>query len=218
MPGPKGVRARRPVVVLGGGGHAKVVVAALKQSGWRVVGYTDQQDRGDILAAKYLGTDAGLAQVLRAHRGCAAVVGIGKIDASPRRLALQSAAVALGFEFPAIVSRHAVVNEDVRLGAGTVVLDGVVVNSGTEVGRAGILNTGCTVDHDCRLGDNVHIAPGVTLSGGVVIGDHCLIGAGATIIQGVRVAADCLVGAGATVVADLTAPGTYTGTPARRLH
>lgn len=208
----------RPIVVLGGGGHAKVVIAALKRSDRRILGYTDQQDRGEILSVPYLGTDAALAGVLRSHRACSAVVAVGKIDASPRRLALQAEAGALGFEFPAIVSPHAIVNEAVQLGPGTVVLDGVVVNSGTETGGACILNTGSTVDHDCRLGDNVHIAPGVTLSGGVTIGDHCLIGAGTTVIQGVTICAGTLVGAGATVVKDLTAPGTYAGVPARRLH
>lgn len=203
--------------MLGGGGHAKVVIGALKRSGYDILGYTDAQDRGSILSVPYLGTDAGLAGLLRSHPRCGAVIGIGKIDASPRRMTVQSEVEALGFEFPAIVSRHAVINEDVRLGAGTVVMDGVVVNSGTEVGNACILNTSSSVDHDCRIGHNVHIAPGATLSGDVIIGDNCMIGTGSSIIQGLTVCADCLVGAGATVTTDLTEPGTYVGTPARRL-
>lgn len=207
-----------PIVVLGGGGHAKVVIAILKQSGHLVLGYTDQENRGAILSVPYLGTDAVLNGLLRDHPRCRAVVGVGKVDLSPRRATLQEDVGALGFEFPAIVASHAVVNEDVRLGAGTVLMDGVVVNSGTEIGRAGILNTNSTVDHDCRIGHNVHIAPGATLSGGVAIGDNCVIGTGSSIIQGLTVCADCIVGAGATVVKDLTTPGTYAGSPARRLH
>jgi UDP-perosamine 4-acetyltransferase len=203
--------------VLGGGGHAKVVITVLKRSGYDILGYTDAADRGAILSVPYLGTDARLAGVLLDHPRCGAVVGVGKIDVSPRRSAIQSEAVALGFEFPPIVSPHAVINEGVRLGAGTVVMDGVVVNSGTEVGQACILNTNSSVDHDCRIGRNVHVAPGATLSGGVTVGDDCMIGTGSTIIQGLKVCADCLVGAGATVVTDLTEPGTYVGTPARRL-
>lgn len=207
-----------PIVVLGGGGHAKVVIAVLRKSGYQILGYTDQQDRGPILTAPYLGADTALPDILRAQRRCAATVAVGKIDASPRRSAVQAKVGALGFEFPVIVSPDAVINDAVRLGPGTVVLDGVVINSGTETGNTCIVNTGSTVDHDCRIGANVHIAPGVTLSGGVTIGDNCLIGAGSTIIQGVSVCGGCLVGAGSTVVKDLTAPGTYAGTPARRLH
>jgi UDP-perosamine 4-acetyltransferase len=38
------------------------------------------------------------------------------------------------------------------------------------------------------------------------------------VIHGVRIAAGCLVGAGAVVTKDLTEPGTYVGTPAKRLR
>jgi sugar O-acyltransferase (sialic acid O-acetyltransferase NeuD family) len=203
-------------VVLGGGGHAKVVIAVLKHSGHDVLGYTDERDRGAILSVPYLGDDAGLPGILRAHGRCRAVVGVGKVDVSLRRLVLQAEVAALGFEFPVIVSRHAVVNEEVELGQGTVVLDGVVVNSGSKIGRACIVNTNSTVEHDCRIGDNVHVAPGATLSGGVTIGDHCLVGTGSSIVQGVSVCAGCLVGAGSAVVRDLKDPGTYVGIPARR--
>jgi sugar O-acyltransferase (sialic acid O-acetyltransferase NeuD family) len=213
---PAGPEARPPIVVLGGGGHAKVVIAVLKHSGHDVLGYTDQRDQGAILSVPYLGDDVALPGILQAQGHCGAVVGVGKIDVSPRRLVLQAAVTTLGFEFPVIVSRHAVVNEEVWLGQGTVVVDGVVVNSGSKIGRACILNTNSTVEHDCRIGDNVHVAPGATLSGGVTVGDNCLIGAGSTIIQGVSVCADCLVGAGSAVVSDLTDPGTYVGIPARR--
>lgn len=205
------------VVVIGGGGHAKVLVAVLRKLGWGIVGYTDQDDRGAILGVARLGGDGALAAVLADHAGCAAIVGVGKTDASALRLRLHRDAEALGFETPVIVSPHAVVNEEVRLGAGATVFDGVVVNSGTRTGAACILNTNATVEHDCSLGDDVHIAPGATVSGGVSIGDHCMIGAGATVIHGVSVCAGCVVGAGSVVTSDISEPGVYAGSPARKL-
>ncbi|KAA0890488.1 acetyltransferase [Oryzomonas rubra] len=206
------------VVVIGGGGHAKVLICVLKKSGYDIAGYTDRQDKGLILGAPYLGDDSILAEMIRKDAACRAIIGIGKIDASDRRIRLQNELLALGYEFPPVVSPHAVVNEEVRLGAGTAVLDGVVVNSGSQIGRACILNTNSTVEHDCRIGDNVHIAPGVTLSGGVGVGDNCLIGTGANVIQGVGICPNCLIGAGSTVVKDITIPGTYVGNPAKRIR
>jgi serine acetyltransferase len=44
-----------------------------------------------------------------------------------------------------------------------------------------------------------------------------MIGAGSTVIEGKKIAACCVVGAGATVVHDLTEPGVYVGSPARRI-
>lgn len=206
------------IVVIGGGGHAKVVISVLKKAGYEVAGYTDREDRGLILGIPYLGGDGVLPHVRGTHPDCGAVIGIGKIDASRLRLALQGDIAELGFELPVIVSPDAVVNEEVRLGEGTVVLDGVVVNSGTEIGRVCILNTNSTVEHDCRFGDNVHIAPGVTLSGGVAIGHNTMIGTGATVIQSVSICEGCIIGAGSTVVKDITAPGTYVGSPAKRIR
>ncbi len=204
-------------VVIGGGGHAKVLIAVLRKLGWSIVGYTDRDDRGVILGAARLGSDDALAGVLAGHPGCAALVGVGKVDGSSLRLRLQRAAAAVGFETPVVVSPHSVVNEEVRLGAGTMVFDGVIVNSGAQTGDACILNTNATIEHDCILGDDVHVAPGATVSGGVRIGDHCMIGAGATVIHGVSICAGSVVGAGAVVVADVSEPGVYVGSPARRL-
>jgi sugar O-acyltransferase (sialic acid O-acetyltransferase NeuD family) len=206
------------MVVVGGGGHAKVLISLLKKAGYQVVGYTDKIDRGLILDVGYLGDDAVLRDFITGRGQPNAVIGIGKVDASPVRLDRQRGLQAWGFGFPVIRSPEAVVNEDVVVGPGTVLMDRVVVNSGTEIGEASILNTGSTVEHDCRVGDNVHIASGATLAGGVTIGDHCMIGMGCNVIQLVTIVTGCIVGAGATVVRDLSEPGTYVGSPAKRVH
>lgn len=205
------------IVVVGGGGHAKVLVGVLKRTSWDILGYSDQADRGVILGIPYLGSDDKLPEILRAQGHCSAVIGVGKIDASPARMRLQTQISTLGFDFPAIVAPTALVAEEVELGLGTAVFDGAVINSGAVTGSACIVNTNSTVEHDCRLGDNVHIASGATLSGGVIVHDNCLLGAGSTVIQNVVICADCLIGAGSTVVKDIEVAGVYAGNPARRL-
>ncbi len=205
------------ILVIGGGGHARVLVSVLKKSAWSVIGYTDARDRGPLLGVPHLGTDEILPGLLAKNPELYALLGVGKIDASDTRLRLQHGLEALGLRFAVAVSPHAVVNEEVTLGPGTAVFDGVIVNSGTVSGPCCILNTGCVVEHDCRLGENVHVAPSATVSGGVTIGDNCMIGAGATIIQGATICAGCLVGMGSVVPYDLAAPGTYVGNPARRI-
>jgi sugar O-acyltransferase (sialic acid O-acetyltransferase NeuD family) len=208
----------REIVVVGGGGHAKVLISILKKAGYAIEGYTDNEDHGVILGVPYLGNDGILRDIVRKTPALNAIIGIGKVDASPLRLSLQNEIGALGFDFPAICSPHAIINEAVSLGAGTAVLDGVVVNSGTDIGRACILNTRSTVEHDCLIGENVHIAPGVTISGGVTIGDNCMVGIGTNVIQSIRICAGCLIGAGSTVVKDIALPGIYVGNPAKRIR
>ena len=205
------------IIVIGGGGHAKVLISVLKKAMYRIKGYTDNQDHGVILGVPYLGNDGILRDFANKIPSVNTIIGIGKVDASSRRLSLQNEIALLGFDFPAICSPHSIVNEAVSLGAGTVVLDGVVISSGSEIGRACILNSHSTIEHDCLIGENVHIAPGVTLSGGAKIGDNCMVGTGANVIQSISICAGSLIGAGATVIEDITVPGTYVGNPAKRI-
>ncbi len=204
------------IVVIGGGGHAKVLIGLLKKLPWNVMGYVDPEERGIILGVPRLGGDDILPELLHTYGRCGAIIGVGKIDASPLRTTLQQAVEAAGFELPVAVSPHAVVNDEVALGPGTVVLDGAVVNSGSETGRGCIVNTNSTLEHDCRLGVNVHVASGATVCGGVTIGANCLIGAGATVVQNVRICDNCVLGAGSVVMQDIESPGTYVGVPVRR--
>lgn len=110
-----------------------------------------------------------------------------------------------------------------RIGTGAVVGDGVLVGRLCHVGPLAvvgdgtIVNNGAVVEHDVQVGRCGHVSVNATLAGRVVLGPRVFVGAGATVIDGIRVGADVVIGAGATVVADLEGPGTYVGTPARRL-
>jgi len=202
--------------IVGGGGHARVLLYALKQLGHRVGGYTAPRDAGSSMTIPFLGSDAVFLD-RDAPMPRLAVLGLGKLANGRQRLELLERYQAHGFDFPVLHALRATVHDDVSSGAGSVILDGAVVITGSRLGRACIVNTNATVDHDCVLGDDVHVASGATLSGGVVVGDRCMIGTGANLIHAVRLCADSLIGAGATVVHDITTPGTYVGTPARRI-
>jgi len=206
------------IVVVGGGGHARVVLGILnKLKSYRLVGYTDLKDCGVLLGVPYVGSDAAL-ETLSARSGMLnAVLAVGQIGLGHVRAELWGRLQSYGLQFPLIVSPGAIVNEGVSAEKGSVVMDGAVVNVGARLGRGAIVNTNSTVEHDVVLGDWVHVAPGATLSGGVRIGQFSMLGAGATVIEGVEIAAGCIVGAGATVVRDLKEPGTYAGCPARRI-
>lgn len=207
------------IVVIGGGGHAKVIISILRKlKRYRILGYTDLQDRGSVLEVPYLGADCELAALACRPQKLNAVLAVGQVGLGEKRHELWARLQSPTLSFPLIVSTGAIVNEGVSSGDGTVVMDGVVVNSGARIGCGAIVNTNATIEHDVVLEDWVHVAPGATISGGVTVGRFSMIGAGATVIQGIKIAAGCLVGAGATVVNDLTEPGVYVGTPARRIE
>jgi len=205
------------IVVIGGGGHAKVIISIIKKiNNFKIVGYTDPKNRGDILGIKYLGNDDVLAKVKGDHPSAVVVIGLGMLKSSDaqKRKQLFDLATSLELKLPPIISPDAIINENVQLGDGTVVMDGVIVNSGSIIGEGVILNTNCSVDHDCKIGSFTHVAPGVTLSGGVTIGDNVFVGAGATVKEYKSIADKVLIGAGSVVTKDCTESGIYLGNPA----
>ena len=194
---------KKKIVLLGGGGHCKVVIDAIRKSGkFDICGIADPNMKlsEEVLDVKVLGGDDILPGLFSKGVECA-FISVGSSGDCIVRKRLAKKAEAIGFKFPAIVHPAAVIGEGVDLGSGAFVAAGAVISPGARIGANAIINTSASVDHDCIIGDFVHIAPGVTLSGGVNIGDETHIGTGANIIQQINIGKKCLVGAG-TVVRD----------------
>jgi sugar O-acyltransferase (sialic acid O-acetyltransferase NeuD family) len=206
------------IVVLGGGGHARVVISILRKLKLhQILGYTDLKDQGELFGVPFLGSDRELAALAGKTNDLNAVLALGQVGLGNSRFGIWKQLVPMNLAFPLIISPAATVNEGLIGGEGAVVMDGAVVSCGARIGRGAILNTNSTVEHDVVLADWVHVAPGATISGGVSVGRFSMIGAGATVIEGIKIAEGCVVGAGATVVRDLTEQGIYVGCPARRI-
>lgn len=189
-----------PVIVLGAGGHARVLLDALKLRKKKILGVTDmrpsQVDKKRT-RAELLGTDNAVFSY--DPKRVLLVNGLGSVGVPSARAELYRKFAKRGYRFLQLVHPSAVIAPDVVLGEGVQVMAGAVVQTGTVIGDNVIINTKASVDHDCRIGSHVHIAPGVVLSGGVTIGDKSHIGTGAVIVQAVSLPARTFVKA-ATLV------------------
>ena len=200
-----------PLLIIGAGGHASVIIDAVRQQGrYTVVGVVDDRIRSaSVLQCPVLGGRDVLDNLELPRR---AVVAIG----SPQiRQEWHERLVALGFQLPYVVHPSAIVGAEVELGAGTVLLPGAIVNARAEIGRGVIINTGASIDHDCRVDDFVHVAPGAHLAGGVRVGARSHIGIGASVIQNIEIGADAMIGAGAAVIRNVPSNCMAVGVPAR---
>jgi sugar O-acyltransferase (sialic acid O-acetyltransferase NeuD family) len=197
------------VVVLGAGGHAKVVVATLEAAGHRVAAVLDDDPR--LWGTTVLGTPVSgpIDTIARCGR-CRAIVAVGD-NAVRRRIAQRMPRV----EWVTVVHPAATVHPSVVLGPGTVVCAGAVIQPEARVGAHAIVNTSASVDHDSVLGDFVHTAPGARLAGQVTVGAGTLVGIGASALPGVSIGAESVVGAGSVVVRDLPDHVVAVGAPAR---
>lgn len=200
-----------PVLVIGGGGHAKVVISTLRATGVHPCAvFDDDRARwGTTLCGLPIRGPIARVQELGGARGVLAIGG--------NVVRAQIAAALPGVEWLSVVHPRAAVDETVELGPGTVVFAGAVIQPDTRLGSHVIVNTGATVDHDCEVGEYVHLAPGVHVAGGVRIGAGAFLGIGASVIPGRVLGAGCTVGAGAVVVRDVPDRITVVGVPARPL-
>jgi len=208
---------KAPVLVIGGGGHAGVILDILMDDA-----AVDVRGILDCNVALHgtaqfgvpvLGSDEDLS--LYAHTGIthfAMGIGCGK-DNRPRELGFQRALAAGLTPYPlrhwsCICSSHAVVGPGCQLLAGSIIAANAILEENI------IINHGAIVDHDCHVGSHTHISPRACLCGGVWIGNHCVIGAGAVIKPCVRIGNGAVVGAGAVVLHNVAENTVVMGVPA----
>ena len=198
-----------PVHVLGGGGHAKVVISTLLAAGFEIAAvYDDAEVKWGQTCLGF--PIQGPLAALPTDFPVSAVIALG--DNHTRRTIAQRFPTV---QWLTVVHPHAWVHTSVVLGAGTVVFAGAVIQPETRIGSHCIINTGASVDHDCRLGDFVHLAPGTHLAGEVEIRDGALLGIGSVVLPGRRIGEWAIVGAGGGVVQDLPERCIAIGVPAR---
>jgi len=207
------------IILVGGGGHCKVIIDILKENNdYDVILISDLKENlgKKILDVKIEYTDDQLKDLYKkGYKN--AFVSIGKVKINEHRKKLFNKIKNIGFNVPVIVSKSAIISKYSGIGEGTLIGRTVVINPGTQIGKNCIINTGSIIEHDCIIEDNVHIGPGAILSGGTYVGNNSFIGTGAIIIQNVNISQDTLIGAGAVVVKDINESGVYVGNPARRI-
>lgn len=200
------------LIVVGAGGHAKVVLELIRASGrFNVIGCVDPGGAREILGVPVLGGDELLPGLHRAGVRYAFVA----LGGNRLRRDVTRRVRDIGFELPAAVSPAASISPTASVAAGAAIMGGVTINANAVVAEGAIVNTNASVDHDCVVGPFAHCAPGTHLAGVVVVEEGAFVGIGACAIPGTRIGAWSVVGAGAVVIDDVPPRATAVGVPAR---
>ena len=204
----------KPVIIIGAGGHARVLFDCLRLQGVNVLGMLDKAgaENGNF-ALPIIGDDNAISEY--PSDTVELVNGLGSVGNMNLRTSIFLRFKKLGYRFRSVIHPSAIIAHDCELGEGVQVFAGAVINTGTKIAADTIVNTGAIVDHECIVGSHVHIAPGCTLSGGIHIGDGTHIGTGTKIIQGISIGNRALVAAGSVVVKNVPDGKKVMGVPAR---
>ena len=200
----------KDVIVIGAGGHAKVIADIVRKSGDNLVGFLDDTKEAgtEFFDAFILGNTDSYGE----YQDKEFIIAIGN-NVIREQIALK----LQGVSFYTAIHPTAVIAEGVCVGKGTCVMANAVINADAKIGKHCIINTASVVEHDNVIADYVHISPATALAGTVTVGKGAHIGIGAKVKNNTEICADVVVGAGAVVVKNIAEAGTYVGVPARKV-
>lgn len=202
--------SKKDLIIVGAGGHAKVVFdVADSLAAYNVIYFISEIPSAEkqLLGIPILG---GVQEL----KPCSFVVAIGD-NLVRRRLFTEM----LGRGFMPVTLQHssASISKFSSIASGTVILPHAVINAGSEIGENCIINSAAVVEHDCKVASHSHISVGARLAGNVRVEEGVLLGVSSTVIPSRNIGEWSTVGAGAVVTRDVEAHSTVVGIPAKPL-
>lgn len=194
------------MIVYGASGHSKVIIDIIESSEEESIAFVID-DNPDIKEIMDYRVDHSFSDNMKNE---SVVIAVGNNVIRKK--------IADNFDFKyvqGLIHKRAVVNRDVSIGDGSVVMAGAVINSSTHIGENCIINTNAVIEHDVEIGDFCHISPGAVITGNVQIGIGSHIGAGASVIPGVKIGKWATIGAGTVVIENIPDHAVVVGNPGK---
>ena len=204
---------KKPLILVGGGGHCKSVIEAAESAGFDILGVLDMpEDVGkEILSTKVIGTDDDIPSYVDKADF---VVTVGFIKNPSTRIKLYNRIKEAGGNLATVIASTAYVSKYATIGEGTVIMHQAFVNAGAIIGNNVIINTATNIEHDAVIGDDCHISTGTMVNGDCRVGERSFIGSQSVLANGISVGDDIIVGAGSLVRKSIHEKGIYSGNPA----
>lgn len=157
----------RKIVIIGAGGHARVIAETIALSGnSRVVGFLDDQvEKGTFVTDQIpvIGSSSDIPVI--SDQCDAFVIGIGNNEVRKQLADKYSGRI----EFATVIHPQASVSETAEIRPGTVILAGAVVCANVTIAGHCIINSNVVVDHDSVVGDFAHLAIGTLVGSNSVV-------------------------------------------------
>lgn len=200
----------KKVIIIGAGGHAKVIADIVRSNNDVVAGFLDDSftEEKEFYGSRIIGKSS---DYINYSDDCSFIIAIGNNGVRERISGSFKCAWYTAIHSSAVVSSSAVIGE------GTCVMANAVINADARIGAHVIINTASVVEHDCVIGDYSHIAPKSVVCGVTTVGKNVWLGAGSTVMHVLNICDNVMLGAGGVVVQNINEAGTYVGVPAKKI-
>lgn len=197
----------KSVVVVGAGGHSRVVCPLIKLLGHHVTYLLDDNEKlhGKQVHGLLV---KGNTDDLKNETDAFIAIGNNAI----RKKIVESVDKK---NYPSFIHPDALISSEAEIGEGTVIMAGAIIQPGSKIGDHVIVNSGVVIDHDCTLENYTQIAPSATLAGSCTLKEGAFMGVNACVIEGLTLGEWSVVGAAAAVISDIPEHCTAVGVPAK---
>lgn len=204
----------KTLYIFGCGGHARSIISAVRRMDLerKIVLVDDNCKENEVILSCLT-----MNEVLfwsQEEKEFSYIMGIG--DNSRRSLCYEKMEAA-GGKAENVLALSALIGTGVGIGKAVYIGEKAFVGPESKIGNDTIINTAVVVEHECCIGDHVHVAPNATICGRCKIGNNVFVGAGSIVIDKINICDNVTIGAGSVVIKDITTPGVYVGSPARRI-
>lgn len=205
---------KKPLILVGGGGHCKSVIDVAESAGYTILGILDKPEEvgKQVLDYKVIGTDYDIPQYVDKVEF---VITVGQIKSSALRHKIAERIEKAGGKYATIIASDATVSKYAAIGEGTVVLHKCVVNADAKIGKNCIINTMANIEHEVEIGDFCHVSTGVMVNGCCKVGNEVFLGSQSILTNGIEVGNNNIIGAGSVVTKDVPAGEVWVGNPAK---
>jgi UDP-perosamine 4-acetyltransferase len=209
---------KKQIVLIGSGGHAKVVMENIEVVGeFEIVGVvTEDSDTDSFYGYKILGNKAVLPDILKDGVKHAAL-GVGGLKDTALKMNIYQSLISQGFLFVSSIHPSATISNNAIIEAGVHVMAGVCIQAGVLIGENVAIYPNSFIGHDSQVSSHALIAANSSLGGNVVLQEGVLVGLGVSIVPNVTIAKNVTIGAGSVVTRDILKSGIYFGSPAKRV-
>tara|TARA_B100000787_G_scaffold168216_1_gene156549 strand:- start:182 stop:850 length:669 start_codon:yes stop_codon:yes gene_type:complete len=212
----------RKVIIFGSGGYAKVIYSEIiKDKKLIFLGFVDEtKQKGELIIRNKKKNYVNLgkiSEVIKKKNNFNGIIGIG-LNFIRQKVYKDIISLDINFKFEKVISKNAIVDPDVIVGDGSLIVAGSVINIGTKIGNHCIINTSCSIDHDNIFEDFSSTGPGVITGGNVIVRKNSYIGMGSTIKQGIKIQNDTVIGAHSYVNKNCEKKSIYYGSPLKKIR
>lgn len=208
---------KKPLILVGGGGHCKSVIDVAESAGYTILGILDRPEEVGkrVLGYEVMGTDDDMGKYADK---AVFIVTVGQIKSPDLRIELHQMLADAHCHLATIIASTAHVSKYAYIGEGTVIMHQAFVNADARIGKGCIINTASIIEHEAIVGDYCHVSTGATINGGATIGNNTFIGSQSVINQCVTIGDVAIIGAGSAVVNDLPGNCVAVGVPAKPIN